>query len=152
MLLDGKAETMDNLYTCLKRESASFQDHVQHCKHSFNMYTLQSVLCALTMKRQDESTARSSCGFSSLRLQRCLVVVVSGYRGSDTKHCITWLLSFVKHLCTLKDTFGEKVIVPLCKNMYVIDEDKHTANSVWNVPLTSDSKGPPPTSLTKVAN
>lgn len=68
-----------------------------------------------------------------------LVVVVSGYRGSDTKHCIMWLLSFVEHLGAMKETVGEKVIVPLCKNMHVIDEDERTATSDWNVPLTSDS-------------
>ncbi|KAM9447786.1 uncharacterized protein ACWYII_013179 isoform 1-T2 [Salvelinus alpinus] len=142
---------MDNLYTCLKTEIASFQDHVQQCKHSFNMDALHPVLSALTTKQQDEINTLEQLRVLLSEVQE--EPAVSGYSGSEIKRCITWLLSFVEYLGAMKETFDEKVVVPLCENLYVIEEDESTAaSSDQTVPFTSDPQSPPPTSVTKVAN
>ncbi|XP_031656865.1 uncharacterized protein LOC116356262 [Oncorhynchus kisutch] len=144
---------MDNLYTCLKREIASFQDHVQQCKHSFNMDALHPVLSALTTKEQDEIHTLEQLRDLLSKVQEEPAVEVSGYGDSEIKRCITWLLSFVEYLSAMKETFDEKVVVPLCENLYVTEEDESTvASSDQTVPFTSDPQSPPHTSVTKVAN
>nr|XP_014029949.1 unnamed protein product [Salmo salar] len=53
----------------------------------------------------------------------------------------------------MKETFDEKVVVPLCENLYVIEEDESTAaSSDQTISFTSEPQSPVPTSVTKVAN
>ncbi|CAB1329068.1 unnamed protein product [Coregonus sp. 'balchen'] len=117
------------------------------------MDALHSVLSALSTKQQDEINTLEQLRVLLSKVPEEPAVAVGGYSGSDIKRFIAWLLSFLEHLAAIKETFDEKVVVPLCENLYVIDEDESTAaSSDRTVPLTSDPQSPPPTSVTKVAN
>ncbi|XP_029568371.1 uncharacterized protein LOC115161536 [Salmo trutta] len=105
------------------------------------------------MKQQDEINTLEQLRVLLSKVQEEPAVAVSGYSGSDIKRCITWLLSFVEYLGAMKETFDEKVVVPLCENLYVIEEDESTAaSSDQTISFTSEPQSPAPTSVTKVAN
>ncbi|XP_066544334.1 uncharacterized protein LOC136711778 [Amia ocellicauda] len=153
---------MNQLYSCLQTEIASFESHVQQCKDVFDLDTLQNVLLELTQDYQGE--------IQSLDMLRQLaeaphitdhvtVNISINNESSDFHDYISWLFSFMDHLCSMKETFDDKVVIPLCENLYVNEEEETIDGSSdlssslsWTKPVTNEQRVSSHDSITEVAN
>ncbi|XP_051882007.1 uncharacterized protein LOC127575853 [Pristis pectinata] len=110
---------MDSLYSSLRSEIGIFEKHVQRCRESFDLVTLSRFLLALSgdvpesvesLQWVREQGSHRGKGF----LSNVPVSNVDGY--------ISWLYSYMDYLKTLKEIFDEKIVIPLCENLYVTED------------------------------
>ncbi|XP_015214623.1 uncharacterized protein [Lepisosteus oculatus] len=153
---------MDQLYSCLRKEIASFETHVQVCKEAFDLDTLKHVLSVLTESYQGEIESLDVlwhlAGIPAITNQVGVNITVNN-GGIDLQGYISWLCSFIEHLRSMKETFDDKVVIPLCESLYVNDEGgiSECFSDMFS-PLTSlqeswtKPKVQPKESIAKVAN
>ncbi|XP_039612331.1 uncharacterized protein LOC120531201 isoform X2 [Polypterus senegalus] len=117
---------MDQLYSALKTEVTAFKQHVQQCKDNFDLDTLHTVLTSLTENNQQKiesfDALRHLAEVSNFREQEAVQIQFEGK--ADIQSYISWFFTYLDHLRSLKELFDEKVVIPLCENIYVNDEEE----------------------------
>lgn len=118
---------VEALYTVLQEEIQAFEKHIKCCQQAFDTHTLYNVLLLLLC--EDDGVV----GIHSLEQLEKLVeskecnrqdivrIAISGDK-SDIASYISWFVSYVSYLSSLKEEFDAKVVFPLCENLYVNDD------------------------------
>ncbi|XP_028664217.1 uncharacterized protein LOC114656771 [Erpetoichthys calabaricus] len=116
---------MDQLYSALQTEVTAFKQHVQQCKDNFDLDTLHTVLISLTennhQKIESLDALRHLAEVSNFREQ---AVQIQFEGKANIQSYISWFFTYLDHLRSLKEIFDEKVVIPLCENIYVNDEEE----------------------------
>lgn len=107
---------MEALYCALEDEISTFMRHTQRCQEGFDLHSLYHVLL-LVLPRSPSGQAESWQHLQ--RLAHCQPGLASPDMASSS---VDWLASYLQHLSTLKERFDERVVVPLCENLYMHEE------------------------------
>ncbi|XP_063284646.1 uncharacterized protein LOC134570641 isoform X1 [Pelobates fuscus] len=107
---------MDRLYESLREELRLFEDQVHKCRVNFDLPTLQRVLGLLSEvhKTQLDSWKNIENFVKDGN--------ISGDQEGQFRDYLSWLLSYVDYLRSMKNSFDDHVVFPLCDNLYVNDE------------------------------
>ncbi|XP_058888044.1 uncharacterized protein LOC131738171 [Acipenser ruthenus] len=117
---------MEQLYSSLRTEVHSFERHVQDCKAAFDLDTLKSVLALLTEGHHGEIESLDTIQHlarAQKSTEQSVVKLTFNDRSADIDGYISWFFSYLGHLGKLKETFDEKLVIPLCENLYVNEEE-----------------------------
>ncbi|XP_060118422.1 uncharacterized protein LOC132589712 [Heteronotia binoei] len=117
---------MEALYTALQGEIRSFKEHMRSCQQAFDIHTLYNVLLLLPRdggRREIQSleqleTLAESRGWDG----KDFVRITAGHKKSDIPSYISWFVSYVRYLGSLKEAFDANVVLPLCENLYINDD------------------------------
>ncbi|KAM5152713.1 uncharacterized protein ACMZJ9_010840 [Mantella aurantiaca] len=115
---------MDKLYISLREELRVFEEQVQKCRVNFDLQTLQRALALLS---EDHKVEIHDWKHIEQYVQSSST---TGERGVQLRKYLSWLLSYVKYLRTMKEAFDDHVVFPLCDNLYVNDEDETTPTAI----------------------
>ncbi|XP_067842830.1 uncharacterized protein [Heptranchias perlo] len=121
---------MDSLYASLRNEIRTFDKHVQSCRDSFDLTNLSRFLSVLT--EQDPESVNNLQRVRYLASSRDWNKLTFNDGSSDVNGYGAWLVAYVDYLRGLKETFDDKVVIPLCENLYVNEETE-------SLGLSSDS-------------
>ncbi|XP_077175042.1 uncharacterized protein LOC143828686 isoform X2 [Paroedura picta] len=117
---------MEALYTALQGEIQSFKEHMKSCQQAFDIHTLYNVLLLLpgdgggrdiqSLEQLEKLVeSREWDGKDDVR-------ITVGHKKSDLPSYISWFVSYVCYLRSLKEAFDSKIVFPLCENLYVNDD------------------------------
>ncbi|MGH0116881.1 UNVERIFIED_CONTAM: hypothetical protein FKN15_040870 [Acipenser sinensis] len=115
------------LYSSLRTEIHSFERHVQNCKAAFDIDTLESVLALLTEGHHGETESLDTIQHLTRAqkfTEQSVVKITFNDRRVNIDGYISWFFVYLGHLGKLKETFDEKVVIPLCENLYVNEEEE----------------------------
>ncbi|XP_025029077.1 uncharacterized protein LOC112541906 isoform X2 [Python bivittatus] len=118
---------VEALYTILQDEIQSFEKHIRCCQQAFDIHTLYNVLLLLLHEDDGVVEIHSLEQLEKLvKSKKCnrqdiVRITVSGDK-SDIANYISWFVSYVSYLGSLKEEFDAKVVFPLCENLYVNDD------------------------------
>ncbi|XP_077303907.1 uncharacterized protein LOC143923859 [Lithobates pipiens] len=115
---------MDKLYKSLREELRVFEEQVQKCRVNFDLQTLQRALALLS---EDHKVEVHNWKHIEQYVQSSST---TREQGVQLHKYLSWLLSYVKYLRTMKDAFDDHVVFPLCDNLYVNDEDETTLTPI----------------------
>nr|XP_020647788.1 uncharacterized protein LOC110078228 [Pogona vitticeps]XP_020647789.1 uncharacterized protein LOC110078228 [Pogona vitticeps] len=116
---------MEVLYTSLQDEIQSFEEHIRHCQQAFDIHILVNVL---RLSFPEDGGAEDIQSIE--QLQKLVdsrewgrqVIMTTTHEKYDIPSYISWFVSYIKYLSSLKETFDDKVVFPLCENLYVNDD------------------------------
>ncbi|KAH0621181.1 hypothetical protein JD844_022236 [Phrynosoma platyrhinos] len=133
---------MEALYVNLRDEIQSFEEHIRSCQKAFDIHTLSNVLQLLLPESGAAGDIQSLEQLEKLAESRewdgqDIVRITAGHEKSDIPGYVSWFISYVRYLSSLKEMFDTKVVFPLCENLYVNDD------SLDALPLGSgEGRGP----------
>ncbi|KAM6461217.1 uncharacterized protein PHA67_009374 isoform 2-T2 [Liasis olivaceus] len=118
---------VEALYTILQDEIQSFEKHIRCCQQAFDIHTLYNVLLLLlheddgvveihSLEQLEKLVKSKECN-----RQDIVRITISGDK-SDIANYISWFVSYVSYLGSLKEEFDAKIVFPLCENLYVNDD------------------------------
>ncbi|XP_061468984.1 uncharacterized protein LOC133378212 [Rhineura floridana] len=118
---------MDALYTALRDQIQSFEEHIRSCQQAFDIDTLYNVLLLLL---PEDGVASDIQSLEQLEMLvessewdgQDIVKITVGCNKCDITGYISWFVSYVRYLGSLKEAFDTKVVFPLCENLYVNDD------------------------------
>lgn len=118
---------VEALYTILQEEIQTFEKHIKCCQQAFDIHTLYNVLLLLLC--EDDGVVEIHSLEQLQKLVECkecngqdiVRITISGNK-SDIASYISWFVSYVSYLSSLKEEFDAKVVFPLCENLYVNDD------------------------------
>nr|XP_008110016.1 PREDICTED: uncharacterized protein LOC103279001 [Anolis carolinensis] len=118
---------METLYRSLQDEIKSFEEHIRSCQKAFDIHTLFNVLQLLVPESGLLGGIQSLEQLEKLAKSKewdgpDIVRVTTGQEKSDIPGYISWMVSYVRYLSSLKEKFDTKVVFPLCENLYVNDD------------------------------
>ncbi|KAJ1183380.1 hypothetical protein NDU88_000202 [Pleurodeles waltl] len=117
---------MEALYTSLRSEIRTFEEHVQSCQAKFDLHTLYKLLVLLT-----ENSAREVDSIEQLvKLAEStkdwprsdMVKITFNDSKTNIQGYVSWFMSYVGYLRSLKEMFDNKIVFPLCENLYVNED------------------------------
>eukprot|EP00061_Rhincodon_typus_P006323 g26856.t1 len=111
---------MASFYALLRNEIGKFEKHVQDCRESFDLGTLSQFLAALT--EPNAVCVDSLQQIKQLARQQGKNKVLLKGSSSDAGEYASWLCTYMDYLRALKETFDDKVIIPLCEELYVNED------------------------------
>ncbi|XP_072272904.1 uncharacterized protein [Pyxicephalus adspersus] len=115
---------MDKLYISLREELRVFEEQVQKCRVNFDLQTLQRALALLSEDRKVEV-------YHWKHIEEYVKTSsTTSVQGKQLHKYLSWLLSYVEDLRTMKDAFDDHVVFPLCDNLYVNDENEATPTPI----------------------
>uniref|UniRef100_A0ACB8G3E4 Uncharacterized protein n=1 Tax=Sphaerodactylus townsendi TaxID=933632 RepID=A0ACB8G3E4_9SAUR len=118
--------SMEALYTTLQGEIRSFKEHMKNCQQAFDIHTLYNVLLLLPGDggRGDMQSLEQLEKLVESREwdRKDTVRITAGHKKSDIPSYISWFISYVHYLASLKEAFDTKIVLPLCENLYVNDD------------------------------
>lgn len=117
---------MEALYTALQDEIQAFKVCIRSCQQAFDIHTLYNVLQLLLPVNGDLEHIQSLEQLEKLAESKewdgqDIVRVTFGQKKCEIPNYISWFVSYVRYLGSLKETFDTKVVFPLCENLYVND-------------------------------
>ncbi|GCB84778.1 hypothetical protein scyTo_0025371 [Scyliorhinus torazame] len=119
---------MEPLYTLLRSEIKKFEKHVEDCRDSFDMVTLSRFLSGLT--EQDAENVDSLQRVRHLANHLAKAKLPFKDSRSDIDNYISWLSAYMDYLRVLKEAFDDRIVIPLCENLYVNeDTESHRISS-----------------------
>ncbi|XP_034289577.1 uncharacterized protein LOC117675237 isoform X1 [Pantherophis guttatus] len=118
---------VEALYTILQDEIQAFEKHIRSCQQAFDIHTLYNVLLLLlheddgvveihSLQQLEKLVESKDCN------REDIVRITISEDKSDIASYISWFVSYVSYLSTLKEEFDAKVVFPLCENLYVNDD------------------------------
>ncbi|KAJ7346030.1 hypothetical protein JRQ81_001980 [Phrynocephalus forsythii] len=117
--------SMEALYTSLQNEIQSFEEHIRHCHQAFDIHTFVNVL-QLSFPEdggiEDIQSVEQLQKLVESRKRGGQVIVTTAHARCNIALYIAWFVSYIKYLSSLKDMFDDKVVFPLCENLYVNDD------------------------------
>ncbi|XP_054827077.1 uncharacterized protein LOC129324101 [Eublepharis macularius] len=120
------AAFMEAQYTALQSEIQFFKEHMRSCRQAFDIHTLYNVLLLLSKddsRRDIQSLEQLEKLVESREWDGQEVVkITAGNKKCDIPSYISWFVSYVHYLGSLKEAFDTKVVFPLCEELYVNDD------------------------------
>ncbi|XP_013912295.1 PREDICTED: uncharacterized protein LOC106541392 isoform X2 [Thamnophis sirtalis] len=118
---------VEALYTILQDEIQAFEKHIRSCQKAFDIHTLYNVLLLLLQEDDGVVEIHSLQQLEKLvESKECnredIVRITISENKSDIASYISWFVSYVSYLSSLKEEFDAKVVFPLCENLYVNDD------------------------------
>ncbi|XP_040296392.1 uncharacterized protein LOC121008114 [Bufo bufo] len=120
---------MEKLYSSLREEIKVFEDQVQKCRVSFDLQTLQRALALVAEDNKENLDSWKKVN------QYVQSTSTSGEQGFRLRRYFSWLLSYVGYLGTMKDSFDDHAVFPLCDNLY-INEEAETLTVQTPIPVS----------------
>ncbi|XP_053130238.1 uncharacterized protein LOC128335629 isoform X2 [Hemicordylus capensis] len=118
--------SMETLYSALQDEIQSFKEHVRSCQQAFDIQTLYNVLLLLSGNggTVDIQSFEELEGLAESQEWdgQDIVRITASHKNGDIPSYVSWFVSYVRYLGSLKEEFDTKVVFPLCKNLYVNDD------------------------------
>ncbi|XP_060133902.1 uncharacterized protein LOC118090610 isoform X3 [Zootoca vivipara] len=115
--------SMEALYTALQDQIQSFEEHIRSCQQAFDIDTLYNVLLLLSPAADIQSLEQLEQLVESREQDgQDRVRITAGCDKCDIASYISWFVSYVRYLGSLKGSFDTKVVFPLCENLYVNDD------------------------------
>ncbi|XP_033002830.1 uncharacterized protein LOC117045647 [Lacerta agilis] len=115
--------SMETLYTALQDQIQSFEGHIRSCQQAFDIDTLYNVLLLLSPATDIQSLEQLEKLVESREQDgQDRVRITAGCDKCDIASYISWFVSYVQYLGSLKRSFDTKVVFPLCENLYVNDD------------------------------
>lgn len=119
---------MEALYAALQDEIQVFKEHIKSCQKAFDLHTLYNVLQLLS----GDGGTRDILSLEQLeRLaesqewdEQDVVRITMSDKQCDISSYVSWFLSYVKYLGSLKEVFDTKVVFPLCEHLYINDDPR----------------------------
>ncbi|GCC16971.1 hypothetical protein chiPu_0022459 [Chiloscyllium punctatum] len=111
---------MASFHTLLRTEIGKFEKHVRDCRDAFDLGTLSQFLTALT--EPDTGSVDSVQQVRQLARQRGNNKLLCKGSSCDASDYASWLCTYIDYLRALKETFDDKVIIPLCEELYVNED------------------------------
>ncbi|XP_053327511.1 uncharacterized protein LOC128501893 [Spea bombifrons] len=124
---------MDRFYKPLREELGLFEEQVHQCRVDFDLQTLQRVLALLS---EAHKTPLDSWRQIETLVQNGNIL---GGQGAQFRDYLSWLLSYVEYLRTMKTAFDDRIVFPLCDNLYVNDEGEVLSPNGLQLPLAPDN-------------
>ncbi|XP_069473499.1 uncharacterized protein [Ambystoma mexicanum] len=119
---------MEPLYASLRSEIQTFEEHVQSCQKTFDLQTFYNLLALLTencTEELDSIEQLAKLAESKNWPKKDAVKLTFNEGRSDIQGYVSWFVSYVGYLRSLKEMFDTKIVFPLCENLYV-NEDMET--------------------------
>ncbi|XP_070592726.1 uncharacterized protein [Erythrolamprus reginae] len=119
---------VEALYNILQEEIQAFEKHIRSCQQAFDIHTLYNVLLLLlqegdgvvveihSLEQLEKLVESKECN------REDVVRITVSEDKSDIASYISWFVSYVSYLGSLKEEFDAKVVFPLCENLYVNDD------------------------------
>ncbi|XP_060683758.1 uncharacterized protein LOC132817363 [Hemiscyllium ocellatum] len=115
-----RAESMASFHTLLRTEIGKFEKHVRDCRDTFDLGRLSQFLTALT--EPDTGSVDSVQQVRQLARERGNNKLLCKGSSCDASAYASWLCTYIDYLRALKETFDDKVIIPLCEELYVNED------------------------------
>nr|XP_005991829.1 PREDICTED: uncharacterized protein LOC102355819 [Latimeria chalumnae] len=116
---------MEHFYTSLRNEIQAFKNHVQRCRQAFDLQTLSNTMELLTGNHHGEVDSLEKVKqLAATRnwVEQGMVKVTFNDGSSEVSGYISWFLSYIEYLKSLKETFDCKICIPLWENLYVNED------------------------------
>ncbi|KAM4698709.1 uncharacterized protein WCC33_014246 [Rhinophrynus dorsalis] len=121
---------MDKFYVSLREELRVFEGQVQKCRVNFDLQTLHRVLALVSKSHGTELDSWQHIE-NLVKSDRS-----SGEQWQQIQSYLSWLLSYVEYLRSMKKAFDDRVVFPLSDNLYVNDEGENVSPPGLQIPLS----------------
>ncbi|XP_078539616.1 uncharacterized protein LOC144824378 [Lissotriton helveticus] len=117
---------MEPLYASLRSEIRTFEEHVHSCQAKFDLQTLYNLLVLLTetsTREVDSMEQLVKLAESTKDVPRSDGIKTTFKNGtSNIQGYVSWFMSYVGYLRSMKEMFDNKIVFPLCENLYVNED------------------------------